>query len=163
MHGHGDKPYLCSYQGCERSVHGNGFPRHWNLKDHMRRVHSDPGDSVDPMATGQASTSGSAPSTKGKKRKSKDGVDSSSSRKVPTTKSKAKAERTGPSSDEPATYMDEDEWLEHKKALLDIAQGLKPDDANAQQSIKDALNRLSHLSKITERLGGRPVHKRHSG
>jgi hypothetical protein len=21
----------------------NGFPRHWNLRDHIRRVHNDPG------------------------------------------------------------------------------------------------------------------------
>jgi hypothetical protein len=45
MHGHGDKPYLCSYDSCDRSVAGNGFPRHWNLRDHMRRVHNDPGQS----------------------------------------------------------------------------------------------------------------------
>jgi hypothetical protein len=39
MHGHGEKPFLCTYEGCERSVSGHGFPRHWNLRDHMRRVH----------------------------------------------------------------------------------------------------------------------------
>jgi hypothetical protein len=43
MHEHGDKPFLCNYEGCERGVTGNGFPRHWNLRDHMRRVHNDPG------------------------------------------------------------------------------------------------------------------------
>jgi hypothetical protein len=43
MHGHGDKPFLCTYDGCERGVTGNGFPRYWNLRDHMKRVHSDPG------------------------------------------------------------------------------------------------------------------------
>ncbi|KAH8650376.1 hypothetical protein BGZ60DRAFT_534458 [Tricladium varicosporioides] len=41
MHGHGDKPYLCTHESCERSVPGNGFPRHWNLRDHMKRVHND--------------------------------------------------------------------------------------------------------------------------
>ncbi|KAH8650309.1 hypothetical protein BGZ60DRAFT_421717 [Tricladium varicosporioides] len=41
MHGHGDKPHLCTHEGCERSVPGNGFPRHWNLRDHMKRVHND--------------------------------------------------------------------------------------------------------------------------
>ena len=47
MHGHGDKPFLCTHEGCERGVAGNGFPRHWNLRDHMKRVHSDPGVSRD--------------------------------------------------------------------------------------------------------------------
>src|SRR5208282_771438 len=35
MHGHGDIPFLCTYEGCERGLLGNGFPRHWNLRDHM--------------------------------------------------------------------------------------------------------------------------------
>ena len=39
MHGHGENPHLCHYPGCERSKVGNGFPRKWNLKDHMKRVH----------------------------------------------------------------------------------------------------------------------------
>jgi hypothetical protein len=40
MHGHGEKPFLCTSDGCERSQPGNGFPRHWNLCDHMKRVHN---------------------------------------------------------------------------------------------------------------------------
>lgn len=43
MHGHGEKPFLCTYTDCDRSIPGNGFPRHWNLRDHLRRVHNDLG------------------------------------------------------------------------------------------------------------------------
>jgi hypothetical protein len=39
MHGHGARPHLCMYKDCERAAHGNGFPRRYNLFDHMRRVH----------------------------------------------------------------------------------------------------------------------------
>lgn len=39
LHGHGDNPHLCFWEGCERSIPGYGFPRRWNLYDHMRRVH----------------------------------------------------------------------------------------------------------------------------
>ncbi|KAF2184142.1 hypothetical protein K469DRAFT_580855 [Zopfia rhizophila CBS 207.26] len=39
MHGHGSKPHLCKFADCERSVQGNGFPRRYNLYDHMKRVH----------------------------------------------------------------------------------------------------------------------------
>lgn len=39
MHGHGDRPHLCYYPGCERGILGNGFPRRYNLFDHMKRVH----------------------------------------------------------------------------------------------------------------------------
>lgn len=39
MHGHGERPHLCFYPGCERGLSGNGFPRRYNLYDHMKRVH----------------------------------------------------------------------------------------------------------------------------
>jgi hypothetical protein len=39
MHGHGSRPYLCQYEDCERSFPGQGFPRRYNLFDHMKRVH----------------------------------------------------------------------------------------------------------------------------
>ena len=54
MHGHGEKPFLCTHLGCDRGVPGNGFPRHWNLRDHMRRVHNDSG-------AAKSTTSGSTP------------------------------------------------------------------------------------------------------
>ena len=40
LHGHGDKPYPCHFPDCDRSAPGQGFPRQWNLRDHMRRVHN---------------------------------------------------------------------------------------------------------------------------
>ena len=39
MHGHGAKPHLCKYEECDRALPGNGFPRRYNLYDHMKRVH----------------------------------------------------------------------------------------------------------------------------
>jgi len=39
LHGHGDNPHLCLWPNCERAQYGNGFPRRWNLGDHMKRVH----------------------------------------------------------------------------------------------------------------------------
>ncbi|KAI9753063.1 MAG: hypothetical protein M4579_005362 [Chaenotheca gracillima] len=44
MHGHGAKPFTCHFEDCERSVEGCGFPRRWNLLDHMKRVHDFKGD-----------------------------------------------------------------------------------------------------------------------
>lgn len=43
-------PYICKFDGCERSVDGNGFPRRWNLNDHMKRVH----DYVEPDTPGSS-------------------------------------------------------------------------------------------------------------
>lgn len=39
LHGHGTKPFLCQFNDCERAIHDNGFPRNYNLLDHMKRVH----------------------------------------------------------------------------------------------------------------------------
>lgn len=51
LHNHGINPYLCKFQGCERARHDNGFPRRWNQRDHMKRVHGyeevDSDESVD--------------------------------------------------------------------------------------------------------------------
>jgi hypothetical protein len=43
MHGHGEKPFLCNYEGCNRGVSGHGFKRQWNLRGHIKRVHTHPG------------------------------------------------------------------------------------------------------------------------
>ncbi|KAI5273435.1 hypothetical protein E4T47_03246 [Aureobasidium subglaciale] len=39
LHGHGNKPFLCEFKDCDRSGPDNGFPRAYNLLDHMKRVH----------------------------------------------------------------------------------------------------------------------------
>jgi hypothetical protein len=38
-HNHGLNPYLCIFPSCERAKAPNGFPRAWNRRDHMMRVH----------------------------------------------------------------------------------------------------------------------------
>ena len=38
-HTHGMNPYLCKFPDCERARDGMGFPRRWNQRDHMKRVH----------------------------------------------------------------------------------------------------------------------------
>ncbi|KAK3700704.1 hypothetical protein LTR37_015786 [Vermiconidia calcicola] len=51
MHGHGDRPHLCYYPGCERGIPGNGFPRRYNLFDHMKRVHDHKEDQGSPIGS----------------------------------------------------------------------------------------------------------------
>ena len=53
-HGHGDNPFLCKYTNCPRANPNNGFPRSWNQRDHMRRVHQwDPEKDEDEQPTGR--------------------------------------------------------------------------------------------------------------
>ncbi len=41
LHGHGVNPYRCPVTTCERHKEDGGFPRSWNLKDHVKRVHGE--------------------------------------------------------------------------------------------------------------------------
>ena len=75
MHGHGEKPHLCTFQDCDRSVPGNGFPRRWNLFDHMKRVHDYTGSpssssSSSPTPSTASSVHGTATLALGKRRPS---------------------------------------------------------------------------------------------
>lgn len=155
MHGHGDKPYLCTYEGCERSNPGCGFPRQWNLKDHMRRVHNDNGSStqVAAAATTAAATASSPPasgnSTKGRKRKNKDSAERSCSRKS-STKSSQTAEVPAPKAVEAPSNPEIEQWYEHQKMLQSIVQGLtQPEDANVLMQIKDAQDYLTAMGRIS--------------
>ena len=63
LHGHGHRPHVCLYDGCDRADPTNGFPRKWNLLDHMKRVHDHPDDATDarppsPMSEGRISKGG---------------------------------------------------------------------------------------------------------
>ncbi|KAI7670395.1 hypothetical protein KC319_g5893 [Hortaea werneckii] len=70
MHGHGDRPHLCYYPGCERGIPGNGFPRRYNLFDHMKRVHDHKEDSTSLTASpGPASDASNSRRPGGRKRK----------------------------------------------------------------------------------------------
>jgi hypothetical protein len=70
LHGHGDNPYLCLFEGCDRSIQGYGFPRRWNLYDHMKRVHEyNASEQPSSSETSPISAQGSKKKDSGRKRK----------------------------------------------------------------------------------------------
>ncbi|KAL2260913.1 hypothetical protein VTK26DRAFT_4950 [Humicola hyalothermophila] len=151
MHGHGEKPYLCTYEGCERSVAGHGFPRQWNLRDHMRRVHNDNG------TTAQASSpppSGAATSSRGRKRKNDVQDKPSSQEKSGSRKStKATAESSAAPKQAQLPPAEFDQWYQHQKALQTFLQGcVQPDDPQSLQNIKDAQDHLAAMGRISHDL-----------
>lgn len=152
MHGHGDKPYLCTYEGCERAISGNGFPRQWNLRDHMRRVHNDNGNSLTTHTGPSQTTHGSsAHSAKGRKRKNKDSVDSSSSSRKQASKSAQAAEAAAAAKAAEQPLIDE--WYQHQKALQNYLQAYSSPDAIDQvQGIDDAKNNMEAMAKISKKL-----------
>ncbi|KAF2201571.1 hypothetical protein GQ43DRAFT_31365 [Delitschia confertaspora ATCC 74209] len=88
LHGHGSKPHLCTYPDCERSVIGNGFPRRYNLFDHMKRVHDyTPSTSPSELSPGQQPQ----PDSKRPPRKRKSTADENAEKRQKTTKANAQA------------------------------------------------------------------------
>ncbi|KAH8673557.1 hypothetical protein BX600DRAFT_433179 [Xylariales sp. PMI_506] len=167
MHGHGDKPYLCPYEGCDRAVPGCGFPRNWNLRDHMRRVHNDNGQSLTMPSGSHSSSRGShAASTKGRKRKSKDSESSSSGRK---SSSKSTSEEAAAAAARAVELPLIEEWWEHRNAVAEYLQRYNdPVAFEVLEQSGQASEHFSAMEKISRRLKkSREPHRRshlhHSG
>ncbi|KAI8677271.1 hypothetical protein NCS56_00616800 [Fusarium sp. Ph1] len=143
LHGHGDKPFLCVYEGCERAVPGNGFPRQWNLRDHMKRVHNDHGSSSG------SPTNGSAQPSKGRKRK----TEVTETQTAPSRKAAVKSMPVPQEPKESVTQPLLDQWMEHRKAVENLFQTLvKPEDAQNVQHIATMQKRLTSMMKLTNDL-----------
>ncbi|KAF3353236.1 hypothetical protein VdG1_04595 [Verticillium dahliae VDG1] len=146
MHGHGDKPFLCSYDGCDRALPGNGFPRQWNLRDHMRRVHN---DSRIPGSPTSSTTGHTQQAAKSRKRKDAPKVIPAVSRKTSAKASVVVAAAQEQEAPRPLL----EEWIAQQKALESIVQGLaQPDNAAIAHLIKDAQGRLNTMGKMASTL-----------
>lgn len=145
MHGHGDKPYLCTYEGCDRAVPGNGFPRNWNLRDHMRRVHNDNGSMLG-ARSGPPSPSGSIPkdSSKTKKRKSEPTGKALPGRKSPKPVADAEMPKV-----EDASIKLRGEWAEIQAALPNLVAAFpQADDPMVMEHINLFKDRLDAMTRI---------------
>ncbi|KAH7037715.1 uncharacterized protein B0I36DRAFT_70039 [Microdochium trichocladiopsis] len=150
MHGHGDKPYLCTYEGCDRAVPGNGFPRNWNLKDHMRRVHNDNGSSMSIPSGSPVSSQAASQAhkeSKSRKRKSKDVSEAvSSSRRQSSRSAEVAAARA-------AEQAMVEEWHQHRKALdAYLTDYSSPDAFDIYGTFSDAQSHMTAMGKITQQL-----------
>ncbi|KAF2278732.1 uncharacterized protein EI97DRAFT_217765 [Westerdykella ornata] len=70
MHGHGSRPHLCRFADCDRSIPGNGFPRRYNLFDHMKRVHDYSGPGAEAPVPAPLGQTAAPRKSAGRKRKS---------------------------------------------------------------------------------------------
>lgn len=87
MHNHGLNPYLCLFHGCERSRQGNGFPRRWNQRDHMKRVH----DWEEPETSGYDTQDRTGASEPNKRRKGSGASHSVQMKRTSSSQAKAQA------------------------------------------------------------------------
>jgi hypothetical protein len=89
LHGHGENPNLCWVSACERAKPGNGFPRKWNLGDHMKRVHNIDMTEFEDPASGTHDRHSSNASAR--KRKSSGGSSSAQMKRSSSSQAKAQA------------------------------------------------------------------------
>ena len=143
MHGHGEKPHLCSFPECDRSVPGNGFPRRWNLFDHMKRVHDYNGpasssSSGSPTPSSASSFHGNATLAIRKRRPS-------SPAQAEPMKKKNSSQGTKPvtkTTKAPATLSQNKRqsmqkmWQDQKAAIKARLESLDPNDAGAQEQMQ---------------------------
>jgi hypothetical protein len=154
MHGHGDKPYLCTYEGCDRSLPGSGFPRNWNLRDHMRRVHNDNGSSLPSSHGGSSSGRGShSQSTKGRKRKSKDSSEMSSGRKSSVSSKHAAQDEAAAAAAKAAEEPLREKWWQHRNAVQEYMQHYDaPDAFEVMDQSSQAAEHFAAMETISRRL-----------
>ncbi|ODA80084.1 hypothetical protein RJ55_03042 [Drechmeria coniospora] len=150
LHGHGEKPFLCIYDGCERAMHGNGFPRQWNLRDHMKRVHNDHGiSSGSPPA---AAVPVSQPVNGSRKRKLDAPEQQVSASRKTVVKPVPMVEQV-----RNTTRPLLDQWLDHRRAVEDAIRGLnKPGDSRNLRHITRVQKHLSAMAKMTADNGDMP-------
>jgi hypothetical protein len=149
MHGHGDKPFLCKYEGCERGVAGNGFPRRWNLYDHMKRVHNDQTTSKDVRSNGSASPPPAEKSESGSKKRKQDAVEDQASPEKEAKRVKSPIVNHEPSLVE-RYHQSEQKLLEAVKQLHD------PKNANTMTILRNASDCLKIMAQTTQRINAAP-------
>jgi hypothetical protein len=142
MHGHGEKPFLCTAEGCERAQPGFGFPRHWNLRDHMKRVHGcipEPADSDQPV--------------RGTRKRKSESSNSGSKKKSPSTPPKENVA--------PVELTLKEQFQETRRQLLDSVQCLDdPSDPEALNKLRIANNFIKEMATTSQRMTSVPKMKR---
>ena len=156
MHGHGSKPHLCTYTDCERSLPGNGFPRRYNLFDHMKRVHDYTGSTSPPEQVSppvQPAQLGPKRHNSTNKRKLAPPVEDMARKRQKTT-TKAPSAATAAASTQHRLAQEKQrwrrEWAERKARLQQRVENIQgPQDIN---SCLQAYEDLDALKKIAARL-----------
>lgn len=142
MHGHGEKPHQCWYDDCDRSIPGQGFPRRWNLYDHMKRVHNYTGP---PSSNGSSSPTPSSVSSHyqdvtalalKKRRTSSSPQAQAPKRSKPTSGSKAQVKSSkGSSSQGKQQQSMQKQWDEQHAALKERLARLDPNDTLGMEQV----------------------------
>ncbi|OCL01060.1 uncharacterized protein K441DRAFT_650634 [Cenococcum geophilum 1.58] len=161
MHGHGSKPHLCTYADCERSLPGNGFPRRYNLFDHMKRVHdytgsTSPPEQVPPPV--QPAQPGPKRHNSTHKRKPAPPVEDMTKKRQKATTTKAPSAATAAASTQHRLAQEkqklQSEWAERRVRLQQRLENIQgPQDINSHLQANEDLAALSKIAARLNELG----------
>ncbi|KAL1986086.1 hypothetical protein VTN96DRAFT_6983 [Rasamsonia emersonii] len=149
FHGHGDNPHLCLFEGCERSIPGYGFPRRWNLYDHMKRVH-DYTPSEQPSSPETASTSGQASKKKDSVRKrkvTKATIGAQTMKRTRSTSSQGSAAKAAQASANHGQRLQnaEKNYYNCRARLIEELSNITPQDSAMHEKVNASLQELITL------------------
>ena len=158
---HGAEPHLCHYAGCDRSIPGNGFPRKYNLYDHMRRVH----EHTEPMTPDHASPPAMSnhvavqPSTRQprRRRNSREAEKHSDRRSVHGISKSVDSGRMSTARADDARLRRkkqlQDDWAQKLASLRQNVGAIEgPQDASSLQMINESTSMLNQLAQEMDRL-----------
>lgn len=147
FHGHGDNPHLCLFEGCERAVPGYGFPRRWNLFDHMKRVHdytaSEQPSSPETSATGQVLKKKDHSGVR--KRKVTKTVTAPTMKRTKSTSSQGNALKTNPVQHGQRLQNAERNYYSCRERLLEKLANITPQDSVMHEKANASLQELITL------------------
>jgi hypothetical protein len=147
MHGHGSRPHLCHFTDCERSVPGNGFPRRYNLFDHMKRVHDFTGPTTEPSPPAPSQAPANRKSISRKRKSTAD---------EPTEKRQKVVKPTAQQQLEQKRGRLQADFLSKKNLLIDILTNLSgPTDLRDDIQLTKEVVQLHDISaEFKKSLGG---------
>jgi hypothetical protein len=150
MHGHGSKPHLCIFSNCERAQQGNGFPRRYNLLDHMKRVH----DYVPKEPSSQESSPSTSTSAKAAgSRKRKSSSDQVVIEKRQKTILRAQTAILPQETKADILHRHHQEWLAAQHELMQHLQMLRYDNVEGHSQLIKLAEDLQAVSKKMLTLG----------
>lgn len=145
MHGHGSRPHLCHFADCDRAVPGSGFPRRYNLFDHMKRVHDFTGPTTEPSPPSQQA----GPMRKSASRKRKSTVDDAGEKRTRVTKLSAQQQL------QRRRDALHDAFLSKKQTLIDALAALaSPADLDTAAALDKEIMALHDLATDFKKLNG---------
>ncbi|KAH7386109.1 hypothetical protein BKA66DRAFT_569410 [Pyrenochaeta sp. MPI-SDFR-AT-0127] len=145
MHGHGARPHLCHFRDCERAVPGHGFPRRYNLFDHMKRVHQYEGPTTEPSPPTMLGQAQRKPVS----RKRKAPIEDISEKRQKVVKLSVEQQRQ--QRREELTQ----EFLNKRRHIIDILNNLAgPSDLKDNQLTKEAVGLHDICTQYREAFGG---------